>query len=67
MLCNYPPLRYSQESHTITIMLLLPSSVRYRAPFLANGVPRAGYYLQIKEGIVPIGRKLSQIGFFEVV
>ena len=25
MLCNYPPLRYSQESHTITILLLLPS------------------------------------------
>jgi len=26
MLCNYPPLRYSQESHTITILLLLPST-----------------------------------------
>jgi len=24
MLCNYPPLRYSQEYHTITILLLLP-------------------------------------------
>jgi len=23
---NYPPLRYSQESHTITILLLLPST-----------------------------------------
>jgi len=27
MLCNYPPLRYSQESHTITILLLLPSTI----------------------------------------
>jgi len=26
MLCNYPPLRYSHESHTITILLLLPST-----------------------------------------
>jgi len=26
MLCNYPPLRYSQESHSITILLLLPST-----------------------------------------
>jgi len=26
MLCNYPPLRDSQESHTITILLLLPST-----------------------------------------
>jgi len=26
MLCNYPPLRYSQEYHTITILLLLPST-----------------------------------------
>ena len=26
MLCNYPPLRYSQESHTITILLLLLST-----------------------------------------
>jgi len=26
MLCNYPPLRYSQDSHTITILLLLPST-----------------------------------------
>jgi len=26
MLCNYPPLRYSQESHAITILLLLPST-----------------------------------------
>jgi len=26
MLCNYPPLRYSQETHTITILLLLPST-----------------------------------------
>jgi len=26
MLCNYPPLRYSQQSHTITILLLLPST-----------------------------------------
>jgi len=26
MLCNYPSLRYSQESHTITILLLLPST-----------------------------------------
>ena len=25
MLCNYPPLRYSQDYHTITILLLLPS------------------------------------------
>jgi len=24
MLCNYPPLRYSPESHTITILFLLP-------------------------------------------
>ena len=24
MLWNYPPLRYSEESHTITILLLLP-------------------------------------------
>jgi len=23
MLCNYPPLRYSQESHTITILVVL--------------------------------------------
>jgi len=26
MLCNYPLLRYSQESHTITILLLLLST-----------------------------------------
>ena len=26
MLCNYPPLKYSQEYHTITILLLLPST-----------------------------------------
>jgi len=26
MLYNYPPLRYSQESHTITILVLLPST-----------------------------------------
>jgi len=26
MLCNYPPHRYSQESHIITILLLLPST-----------------------------------------
>ena len=26
MLCNYPQLRYSQESHTRTILLLLPST-----------------------------------------
>jgi len=30
MLCNYPPLRYSLESHTISILLLLPSTF---APF----------------------------------
>jgi len=26
MLCDYPPLRYLQEYHTITILLLLPST-----------------------------------------
>jgi len=26
MLCNYPRLGYSQEPHTITILLLLPST-----------------------------------------
>jgi len=26
MLCNYAPLRYSQESHTISILLRLPST-----------------------------------------
>ena len=26
MLCNYPPLKYSQEFHMVTILLLLPST-----------------------------------------
>jgi len=41
MLCNYPPLRYSQESHTITILLLLPSTFAAFPLFIPKAMPAA--------------------------
>jgi hypothetical protein len=34
MLCNYPPLKYSQEVQIVTILLLLPSSFAAFSLFL---------------------------------
>jgi hypothetical protein len=34
MLCNYPPLKYSQEFHMVTILLLLPSTFAAISLFL---------------------------------
>jgi len=41
MLCNYPPLRYSQESHTITILLLLPATIAAFALFTSKAITTA--------------------------
>jgi len=41
MLCNYPPLRYLQEYHTITILLLLPSTFAAFPLFTINAMTTA--------------------------
>jgi len=41
MLCNYAPLRYSQESHTITILMLLPSAFAAFALFTTKAMTTA--------------------------
>jgi len=41
MLCNYPRLRYSQESHTITILLLLLSTFAVFPLFTPKAMPTA--------------------------
>ena len=41
MLCNYPPLRYSQEYHTITILLLLLSTFAAFPLFTPKAMTRA--------------------------
>jgi len=41
MLCNYPSLIYSQESHTITILLLLPSTFAPLSLFTSKAMTTA--------------------------
>jgi len=41
MLCNYPPLRYSQEYHTITILLLLSSTFAAFPVFTPKAMTKA--------------------------
>ena len=41
MLCNYPLLRYPQEYHTITILLLRPSTFAGFPLFTPNAITRA--------------------------